>query len=146
MYQVAKAFIYQGSHLLLQLRDNNPDIYYPNYWGLFGGEIDPGETAECAIAREIEEELGWQPPDLEFLFLWEGTHPDCLTRIFAAPLTVPIHQLNLTEGQALKLFTLEETMRLPTVPDLHETLPQAVPMIKSPELQLAWKVLSEQRT
>ncbi|MGD2179760.1 NUDIX hydrolase [Lusitaniella coriacea] len=144
MYQVAKAFIYQGSRLLLQLRDNNPDIYYPNYWGLFGGEIDPGETAECAIAREMEEEVRWQPSDIEFLFLWENDHPKCLVHLFAIPLVIPTSQLTLTEGQALKLFTLEESLQVPTVPIFRPTLPKAIPMIESPELQLAWKVLSEQ--
>src|SRR5690242_7998717 len=36
---------------LLQHRDNRPDIWDPDHWGLFGGSIDPGETPEQALAR-----------------------------------------------------------------------------------------------
>jgi len=42
---------------LLQLRDERHGIWYPGYWGLFGGTAESGETAEMAIRRELAEEL-----------------------------------------------------------------------------------------
>jgi 8-oxo-dGTP pyrophosphatase MutT (NUDIX family) len=42
---------------LLQVRDDLPGIDYPNKIGLFGGRIEPGETALEAVKREISEEL-----------------------------------------------------------------------------------------
>ena len=44
--------------LILQLRDNKPDIHYPGMITAFGGGAEAGETpAECAL-RELEEETG----------------------------------------------------------------------------------------
>lgn len=44
--------------LLMQKRDNYPDLPSAGLWGLFGGHVEPHETPEAAIRREIEEELG----------------------------------------------------------------------------------------
>lgn len=46
---------------LMQLRDDIPGILYPGCWGLFGGGIEPGETPEVAMRRELEEEIGFVP-------------------------------------------------------------------------------------
>lgn len=46
---------------LMQLRDDIPGILYPGHWGLFGGAIEPGETPEAAMRRELEEEIGFAP-------------------------------------------------------------------------------------
>jgi 8-oxo-dGTP pyrophosphatase MutT (NUDIX family) len=41
----------------MQLRDQKAGIFYPGHWGLFGGAIDPGESPEISLRRELEEEL-----------------------------------------------------------------------------------------
>jgi len=43
--------------MLLQKRDNKKNIFFPNYFGLFGGAIEKKETKLNAIQREIFEEL-----------------------------------------------------------------------------------------
>jgi 8-oxo-dGTP pyrophosphatase MutT (NUDIX family) len=52
---------------LMQLRDDKKGIFYPDSWGLFGGAVDPGETAEIALRRELHEELGFEVKALKYL-------------------------------------------------------------------------------
>lgn len=139
---VAKAIIYQADRLLLQLRDDKPDIVYPNCWGLFGGTIEPEETPEQAMKREIEEELCWTPAEFQFLFLWEEPETHSLTYLFAVPLNVTISQLVLTEGQAMRLFSLKELTDLSLVPKILRILPKVVESISVAELTSAWQALS----
>lgn len=43
---------------VMQLRDSNPNIFYPGHWGCFGGAVDDGEEPTAALVRELGEELG----------------------------------------------------------------------------------------
>jgi 8-oxo-dGTP diphosphatase len=105
--EVAIAILYQHDKFLMQLRDNIPTILYPGYWALFGGHIEPGETPEIAVQREILEEIGYTlPPSFAFF----GIYPDDLAirHVFHAPLAVEFSQLVLNEGWDMGLLNLSE--------------------------------------
>ena len=47
----------EDGRYIMQLRDNIPNIFYPNHWGCFGGAVDSGERPLQAVKRELIEEL-----------------------------------------------------------------------------------------
>lgn len=63
---VAALVVTSTGRYLLQLRDDVPGIWFPNYWSLFGGLIENGETPEEAIVRELWEELSFRPRALRY--------------------------------------------------------------------------------
>ena len=104
---VALAMLYRDSKWLLQLRDDIDSIIYPGHWGLFGGHLDPGETASEAVVRELQEEIDWSPTvPLEPWFSDDSGNR--VAHVFRGPLSVSLNQLHLKEGQEMKLVTLSE--------------------------------------
>lgn len=104
--EVAIAILHSPEGFLMQLRDDIPNIIYPGYWGFFGGHIDPGETPEAAVKRELLEEISYTPPWVSKL----GCDSDAqiLRHVFHAPLTVELDQLVLQEGWDMGILTPEQ--------------------------------------
>lgn len=106
LVNVAVAILYRENKFLMQLRDNIPNIIAPGCWALFGGHIEPGETPEIAVQREVMEEIGYELT----AFSQFGIYSDqkAIRYVFQAPLLVPLDQLVLSEGWDLDLLTAED--------------------------------------
>ena len=121
----AKAFILQDERLLLQYRDPDPAIHFPSHWGLFGGAIEPRETPEQGLARELREELAWRLPKGQYLFPW---HPGdgSIVHIFFVLLDVPLSDLQLAEGAGMALVGLDEIASFKLAPEVSENLDEVI--------------------
>ena len=108
MSEVAIAMIESDGRWLLQLRDDIEGILYPGQWALFGGHLDPGETPEVALRRELEEEINWAGSDLAPWF--ELRDEQRIRHFFRGPLAVPFGSLTLLEGQDMVLAELDELL------------------------------------
>lgn len=104
--EVAIAILYTSDRFLMQLRDNIPGIIYPGCWGFFGGHIDPGETPEAAVKRELLEEISYKPPSVSEFRCYSDAQ--VIRHVFHAPLTVELNQLVLGEGWDMGLLTPEQ--------------------------------------
>lgn len=115
--------VYPGGAILLQLRDDRPDVAAPNCWSTIGGHVEPGETPEQAAIREMEEEIGRRPDGI----ISAGHHDHASSRtpgitvrshIFGTAACWPLDDLILGEGQRLDWFTPTEVPHLPLAPAL----------------------------
>lgn len=100
---VAIAILHRQGQFLLQLRDDFPHIIYPGHWGLFGGHLEPQETPEEALKRELLEEINYSVSNPVAF----GIYPDekAVRHVYHAPLTVPLEQLILREGADFSLVS-----------------------------------------
>jgi 8-oxo-dGTP pyrophosphatase MutT (NUDIX family) len=106
---------------LMQLRDPKPEIFLPDHWGLFGGSVDPGESAEAALRRELAEELRFTARDVENLTEMTIDLPFARTRrdrmsFFVVPIAEDdVAGMVLGEGAEMRLFRVEEITILPRI-------------------------------
>ncbi|RMG54174.1 MAG: VOC family protein [Bacteroidetes bacterium] len=101
-----------AGELLLYLRDNKPGLPFPHHWDLFGGHVEPGETVEAALLREVREELGIELSAYRFFRKYEVRGDEEATPndkyIFHAEIDQPQQALTLYEGERLHYFRPEE--------------------------------------
>jgi ADP-ribose pyrophosphatase YjhB (NUDIX family) len=111
---VAALLVVDDGRYLLQRRDDEPTIWYPGHWGLFGGAVEEGEAPLDALRRELQEELELAPSAIEWFTRFDfdlGTFGQGrLYRIFyLVPLaTAELRRLRLHEGAGMQAFAPTE--------------------------------------
>jgi 8-oxo-dGTP diphosphatase len=110
----ASAILFDADgNLLLQLRDNLPNIRDPGKVSLFGGRREGDESFLDCIVREVHEEIGYYlaPTRFENIGRWSGPdyafpgHTFC-GEIFLAR-GIPVEQITITEGR-LRILPVDE--------------------------------------
>src|SRR4029079_10466296 len=109
--------------VLMQLRDDDPAIMFPNHWGLTGGASHDGETPEQTARREVAEEtgleLGRMEPFRAYYFAETGARSgakrtaakaraDYEVYVYHAACATPATELTCGEGRELRFFLPEE--------------------------------------
>ncbi len=105
---------HDGRHVLLQQRDDKPNLRYAGYWTLFGGAVEPGESPDEAVRRELQEELAMDDILLRHWLTYECTVRSIpgqrvtTNSVYVGRLNRPAADYPLYEGQAKHCFTPDE--------------------------------------
>jgi 8-oxo-dGTP diphosphatase len=65
-HEIAAALIVRAGRVLLGRR-SAMRAFYPDVWDIFGGHVEPGETHEVTLVREVQEEIDITPTQWTFL-------------------------------------------------------------------------------
>lgn len=114
----------EDGRYLVQLRDAKPTIFFPDHWGCFGGALEPGETNEQCLARELEEELGFDfDPGAArhfttFTFDFGFAGGAVIHRAFfeIAIESAMLADLKLREGRSMEFFSGPQLLAMQVVP------------------------------
>ena len=111
MVQVVAAIIEREGRILIGRRMKEQS--HPLKWEFPGGKVEPGETPEQALARELEEELDIRAASGPEITRYEYTYPgkDPILLIFfrvtgfeGEPRNVIFHEMRWETAQALSTF------------------------------------------
>jgi 8-oxo-dGTP pyrophosphatase MutT (NUDIX family) len=118
---VAALLVTEDGRYVLQQRDNKEGIFFPGGWGNFGGAIEPGETPEVALVRELHEELGIPVSRFELFcrlvldFRYAGAG-EVVRHFFTVPVTArQVSSIVLGEGRSHGIFSGDEILEMPKV-------------------------------
>jgi 8-oxo-dGTP pyrophosphatase MutT (NUDIX family) len=108
---IAIIIVNNRNEVLLQLRDDNSNISYPNSWTLPGGVVESLESPEQAAQRELVEETGLRLS----LSHWKVYKRKPEKRRFTIEQHIYIgttqqesNEMTLGEGQALHFFSRDQ--------------------------------------
>ncbi len=118
-HAVVGLIVVDDQRYLMQLRSQKAGIFYPGHWGLFGGAVDAGETADEALERELREELGIEMPGAryftEFTFDFDfWGYGQVWRRYYRVAVTDQLTKtMVLGEGREMRAFMAKEILNLP---------------------------------
>lgn len=99
-------FVNKNEQVLLFLRDDTPLIPFPGMWDIPGGHLEPDESPEQCIIREIREEMEIELKGFRIFSVTEFI--DRIEYTFWKRADLDIESIRLHEGQSLKWVTEAE--------------------------------------
>lgn len=112
MIEVAQILLFdRRGKLLIYLRDDKPALPFPSHWDFFGGHLEPGETPEQALVREVREELNYALTHWQYFRTYLCLRGDVYPNrkfIFWSQVAESCEHLVLQEGQSLRAITIDQ--------------------------------------
>lgn len=116
----ATALVVRDGRVLLGRRTSS--IRFAGMWDAFGGHLEAGESAEAALCRELEEELGIRVTVARFLEIYEDVDPTSREtfrhHLFLVTGWEAEPRIANQEHSELRWFRLEEVDALDLMPHL----------------------------
>lgn len=106
----------------MQLRDEIATIAWPGHWSILGGGLEPGESEQDAIIREVQEEAGLKLVNPVFITHVTDHHGSGQTLAVYAADIPDAAQVILGEGQELRFVCSLERQALRVPRYIHELL------------------------
>ena len=114
---VAKALLRNSEGLYLVLHRGNTHPRFPGHIDFPGGEVEPKETPEAAVMREIQEETGLLVDPKKLKKLFTKQYRQTTHMLFEAKLAEPDAKIALSwEHKGYRWITPEELKSLPKFP------------------------------
>ena len=111
---VAKALVRNSEGLYLVLYRGNTHPLFPGHTDFPGGEVEPEEIPEAAVAREIQEETGLSVNPNKLKKLFAKQYRQTTHILFEAKLAEPDAKIALSwEHEDYRWITPEELKSLP---------------------------------
>lgn len=99
--------------VLMMLRDNNPEIAHPGYWGLIGGHAQEGENPKITAVREIYEETGIRAQENDLLLLTVIKTRDRIRHVFLLKGEWTDTDIVQGEGQIIRFQAIDNELPSP---------------------------------
>jgi len=106
---VSIIIVNESNEVLLQHRDNRPDIDYPGCWGLIGGGCQRDEHPEKAICREVKEEIGLSVNNI--IYFHKYYQQNIEEYVYITSTSKNISDMKVTEGQNVSFIKFEDLKR-----------------------------------
>jgi 8-oxo-dGTP diphosphatase len=115
MIQYDATLIIRNSNdeILLQLRDNKPEIPFPNHWTLPGGKMEEGENSKRTLRREMLEEIDVKIDDHKFFRAYQGG--ERVDSVYWVERDLDLNKINSfedKEGQEFRYFPREQIRQM----------------------------------
>ena len=118
MIRSAGAIIFIKNKYLLQLRENKKNIYFPGFWGVFGGLLEKNEGFEKGLEREVKEETNLNVKASKMILSNNFRFLDYKIRyrMYFECKVLDKSKINLNEGRDFKFYSFKELRKLQIVP------------------------------
>jgi len=118
---VGALIIGKDDKILLGLRAPSKKVW-PSHWDTIGGRVEPGESPDDALVREVQEELGVTPTVFRLITIVQERQPeiygDALHHIYAVTSWQGGEPANVCdEHTELKWFDVSEMRQLTNIVD-----------------------------